>query len=491
MDLERAPLTATRGVTWTQDQDTEGTGRVLEWKAHPAQSKVLQSEARFPVVRAGRRAGKTEASGAWLIREAHELIENGHDPESLTLWWCADTYKHAEEALEKLVKATDPMGNPNPFREIVTSATRSPGNMRVTTTWGFDIEYRSADRARALVAAGVHAAVFDEAAAARERSWDEELRPALADVQGRCLLISSPKGRNWFWRLCRKGREGKGGYEEHHFTTHDNPHMPEGEIQKLEESMTPRAYKQEILAEFLQDAGAVFPNPHQCVVDDAPVEVISDDPGRYTLVDTRHPKPDHPYCAGWDSAKHQDWSAFIIDHAASRHTVLFDRFQRVPYHKQAERVAWWCARYHANLLMEVNAAGDPVMEQVAKLAGGELLDRLDEGGIDYPDAWQHRLDEEGRLFKVIPWNTTAASKQNMIDNLARLVGQQATTWPDIPILTNELEIMAYDQKGSANAPEGEHDDTVDAKALAEMLAAYHQVADQHEDEDGLVDYLFS
>lgn len=488
MDLKPAPLTATRGLTWDKDQPSQ-EGKVLEWRPHKAQQHILQSDARFPIVRAGRRFGKTSVAGAWLFQEAHRLIDQGHDPGSLTLWWCADIYKHAEAALDKLVKATDPMGNPNPFREVVVDDTRSPGNMRATTTWGFDIEYRSADRARALVAEGVHAAVFDEAAAARERSWDEELLPALTDIGARCLLISTPKGRNWFWRKCREGRKTHTEYEEFHFTTYDNPFLPEHSVEKLVESMTPRGHKQEILAEFLQDAGAVFSNPHQCVVDEAPVKVISDTPGRYTIADTRHPQAGTAYVAGWDPAKHQDWSAFIIDHAPTRHTVLFDRFQRVPYHKQAARVAWWCARYHANLLMEVNAAGDPVLEQVVKLANGDLITRLMDAGAEVPDEWHTRLEEQGGLFKVIPWKTTKATKQNMIDNLATLVGQRATSWPDIPILTNEMEIMEYDDKGSANAPEGEHDDTVDAKALACMLAAHHQQVDQDDDKT-LLDHLY-
>ena len=70
-----------------------------------------------------------------------------------------------------------------------------------------------------------------------------------------------------------------------------------------------------------------------------------------------------------------------------------------------------------------------------------------------------------------PFETTAQSKPPLIESLVLAFEREEMQWLDIPVATAELE--AYERKVSQttgrsqySAPEGMHDDTVMARALA-------------------------
>lgn len=406
--------------------------RVVEWHPHPAQARILRCQARFVVVDAGRRFGKSELAFVWLCVKAAALVGKGHAPGSLVLWWVFPDYPTAELVHAKIVAATTPQGKPNPLAALIEGSACSPGNMWLRTRMGWTIEYRTAEKERGLVATAVHAAVMDEAAAIRQRSWDHELRPALVDTEGCCLFISTPMGHNWFFDAYDRGVRGQGGYKAFHFTSTANPHLSRAELQQLKESMTERAYRQEMLAEFLQDGGAVFPDPRACITGSL----------------EEQPVPGETYVAGWDPAKHQDWSVLVIDRLEARHTVHFDRFQKIPLPEQVERVLRACAQYAR--------AGSRVILLMDSTHGSQ-------GDAIYELAWRRGQELS---VDVHPFNFTASTKPNVINNLAMHVGDRSTTWPDIPVMTNEMEIYEYEENGRTNAPAGKHDDCVIAKALA-------------------------
>ncbi len=70
------------------------------------------------------------------------------------------------------------------------------------------VQVRSADEPHRLRGAGLDFLVLDEAAFCKQESWTEALRPALTDRLGRVLLISTPKGRNWFADLYDRADGG-------------------------------------------------------------------------------------------------------------------------------------------------------------------------------------------------------------------------------------------------------------------------------------------
>ena len=77
---------------------------------------------------------------------------------------------------------------------------------------------------------------------------------------------------------------------------------------------------------------------------------------------------------------------------------------------------------------------------------------------------------------IAPFQTTPSSKPPLIESLALAFERAKAQWQDDPVWTGELE--AYERKvsqqtgrSSYSAPQGVHDDTVMARALAWSAAS--------------------
>ena len=101
--------------------------------------------------------------------------------------------------------------------------------------------------------------VIDEYADIKPNVWEQILRPALADVQGKALFIGTPKGRNHFYELYKYAEEGQDDdWKEFHFSSYDNPLIPESEIEAAKSSMSGFAFRQEFLASFQAASRDIF-----------------------------------------------------------------------------------------------------------------------------------------------------------------------------------------------------------------------------------------
>ena len=87
--------------------------------------------------------------------------------------------------------------------------------------------------------------------------WQEVLIPTLTDTKGEVLFISTPKGFNHFYELYNLELENK-DWKSFHFTTYDNTHIDDEEIEKLKSQMTEDRFAQEYLAEFKRTEGLVY-----------------------------------------------------------------------------------------------------------------------------------------------------------------------------------------------------------------------------------------
>lgn len=85
--------------------------------------------------------------------------------------------------------------------------------------------------------------------------WTNAVLPTLIDYNGGATFLSTPRGFNHFYDLCQKTGDN---WEHFHFTSYDNPHLPEGAITSLLEELGEEAESQEILAEFTRQQGLVY-----------------------------------------------------------------------------------------------------------------------------------------------------------------------------------------------------------------------------------------
>ena len=147
---------------------------------HAGQLEVHQSPARFKVLGAGRRWGKTRLG----VNECLDVAAHGG-----RAWWIAPSYKVSEVGWRAIRRMGAAMG-----------AAISKADRTVTLHTGGQIGVRSADNPDSLRGEGLDFAVLDEVAFMKEEAWAEALRPALSGRKGGALFISTPKGRNWFWQ---------------------------------------------------------------------------------------------------------------------------------------------------------------------------------------------------------------------------------------------------------------------------------------------------
>jgi len=393
------------------------------WSPHPVQRAILTDSTRFRVVAAGRRFGKTEMAN-------HECAEYAMGVPDSIVWWVAPTYEDANELGYDRIKKIIPPALIDDER----SRKRFP--RRIALTNGTEISFRSSDREDSLRGRGVDYVVIDEAGSHPNTAWYDELRPSLSDTLGHALIIGTPKGRNWFHDVFVRGEDTANHpqYAAYHATSYDNPFVPDSEIEDARESMPQRAFKQEYLAEFIDDSGGVFRDVRANIATDANGRPLS--PEQY-FEETSF---EGPYQIGVDLARTQNYAVTIaLDHHGR--LAAFERETGVTWTKiqsTIEAVAERCVPHTCY----VDASRD-----------NKLVQDLVDAGV-----------------QVRPIKFTNQSKRDMVETLATRLEQGEIEYPEIPALVNELQVFEYDATPSGNvryhAPDGHHDDTVDALMLA-------------------------
>jgi hypothetical protein len=260
----------------------------------------------------------------------------------------------------------------------------------------------------------------------KEAAWNEALRPALSDRKGGALFISTPKGRNWFWRLWARGQQGNGGWHSWRFPTSSNPFIDQGEVDAAQENLPERIFQQEYLAMFIEDAGGVFRNVMPCVTASEQGKALAG----------------HNYTFGVDWGKHADFTVITVVDMTDRAVVSVDRFNQIDYHFQVQRLKVLCDKFKPDIIVaERNAMGDPLIEQL----------------------WREELP-------VRPFVTTNQSKAEVIERLALAFEKGDIAVLNDPALVSELQAFEMKRLPSGMfryaAPDGMHDDCVISLALA-------------------------
>lgn len=285
-----------------------------------------------------------------------------------------------------------------------------------------------------------HVVVVDEAARVSESCYQEVILPCLADYDGDAFLISSPKGRNWFWKaFCAADGIYQAAWKA---PTSDNPSPNIRQAYLRAKARLPeRIFRQEWNAEFIEDEGLVFRN----VLDAAILQPLD------------APVPGHDYVAGLDWGKNVDYTSLSILDAGSRDQVMKDRMNGIPYALQLKRIRATCERFGVvRILAEANAMGEPLIEQAQR------------EGLPVEAFW-----------------TTNATKAVIIEALALGLEQQAVRLLDDETQTAELLAFESTRLPSGlyrySAPEGLHDDDVMSLALAYHAASQPEGAGEMAD----------
>ena len=382
------------------------------------QIEIHNHPARFRVVDIGRRGGKTELA-------ENEVIKRAVDKPSIQYpyWLVAPTFRQVKAINWTRLKILLKPDNEWKFNEQELYAEHP--------RFGTRIELKGADNEESLRGVGLSGVVLDECSTIKANVWPEIIRPMLADRQGWALFISTPKGRNWFYDLFIKGFGNDKNWKSWKFPTSVNKYINKEEIEQAKKDMSERLYRQEFLAEFLDDETGVFKRVRSCIVGDLINPII----GRF-------------YVIGIDLAKSEDFTVLTVIDSKTREVVAFERFQNIDWREQKIRIQILAARYNNALcVIDASGVGDPIVEDLQN-AGVSLYYNEGKPGFKF----------------------TNESKCKLIEQLAIAIEQRQITFPNIEVLVSEL--MNYEYSITDNgritysAPSGKHDDCVISIALA-------------------------
>jgi terminase large subunit-like protein len=392
--------------------------RDLGYEPHPGQQAIHSSPAPRRIVACGVRWGKT-------LCAAMEGLCAAMQPKKRSIGWVvAPTYDLCDKVFRELVVLAA-----EHLRHRIVTLKESERRLVLRNLSGgvSEIRGKSADNPVSLLGEGLDWLIADEASRLKPTIWESHLSQRLLDKRGWALLISTPKGKGWFFDLFRRGQGDDPDYASWNHPTWTNPHVSRELIEEERGRLPERVFKQEYGGEFLEGAGQVFRYVREAAV-----------------LDWQRPVADRTYYAGLDLAKVEDFTVLVIVNT-QREVVFVDRFHRLDWSQQVDRIQTATDRYnHAEILVDTTGMGEPIYEALTK-AG----------------------------CYVSPYPFTGRSKAALVDNLALMLERRdiklprADLWPEG---IDELEAFQFSVTDQGNvrssAPSGTHDDCVIALALA-------------------------
>jgi len=407
--------------------------RVHLHKPHAKQREFLDSPAKRKVIVAGRRGGKTTGASDLAVDallQGRRVLEAAPKGDQTDAFW-----RLCKEAVAELT------GAGIVYKNETERVLRMPDGAQIRAKTAWDADGLRGDYADLLI--------LDEYSIMDPSAWNEVGAPMLLDNDGDAVFIFTPKRRNHAFHLYQPAiSDDTGRWGAWHFTSLDNPYLSQDALEEITQDMTEAAYRQEVMAEFLENEGAVFRNLAACM--HAPLDATPWDHRGHRIV------------AGVDWAQSIDYTAVSLVCVECRTEVARDRFQKIDYALQRARLEALCEKWGVHgVLPEANSMGVPIIEE------------LEESGLPIltgPD-------------KKLGFWTTSSSKPPLIRNLELAFENTEYQWQADPVWTGELE--AYEANYSERtgrprygAPEGVHDDTVMARALAawaaEQLRVYNK-----------------
>ena len=377
-------------------------------ETHEAQQQILDEAKRFNVEVCGRRFGKTQLD----IFEALPVVLEGN-PVGVMF----PTYKMLSEVWREFVNVFAPL-----------KRNKNEQEHRLELVTGGVIEMWSAEAADAVRGRKYQRFIFDEIAMVPNllEIWNAIIRPTLVDLKGDAYFKSTPKGRNGFWQLFQLGQDDNNPeWKSWQFPTSANPTIPASEIEAMQATMPEIIFRQEILADFIDDNAGVFRRVQEAAV-----------------LQPSEPQAGRQYVAGVDVASSIDFTVVSVLDAESKEMVYMDRFNRVDYPVLIDRLESVYHRYSlTSMVVEANSIGRPVIDELVS-----------------------------RGLAIIAFTTTSATKQSIIQGLQAAFENAQIKIVNNPVLVGEL--LSFESKRnpsggfSYSAPAGMHDDCVMSLAFA-------------------------
>ncbi|HEX7927648.1 MAG TPA: hypothetical protein VF678_08655, partial [bacterium] len=343
----------------------------------PRQEEVFHAAAPNIVYVKGRRAGGTTGAVLRMI----ELCRN--EPRSRHLW--VDTVqRNVDRVVRRYVLPHLGEGE----------ADWLPAKQTLQFKTGAYADFGSVQQPENLEGWGYDYLWVNEAGHALKQPdlYFETLRPMLLDASSaQAYFFGTPKGRGLFQHMYGWGQAGGlPEWKSFHDPSSVNPRLSATQLDDLRRTMPERAYRQEILAEFVDDASQVFRNVESAA----------------TATEEQRGRPGTDYVLGVDLARHRDYTAVWVGRVDTQCAVHCDRFTGIPWAQQVARIAALSRRFNqAPAHVDATGVGDAVAESLRE-AGVSVLPET------FTNASKHQMVErmaaaiEGGTFRFAPHDVT-------------------------------------------------------------------------------------
>ena len=380
------------------------------YKPHEKQKEIHRAinntDSFYFILNIGRQFGKTA------------LLENqclywGINESNITVGWVSPIYKQALKSFTSIVKA---------IRDIPIYKRANESKLTIEFTNGSRIMFFSAESEDGIRGNTFDYLVCDEFAFIKKDTWQYILRATIMVKGKKCILASTPKGKNNFFDMYNLAKTNP-RYKAFKGTSFDNPYTNIEELNDIKKTLPDAVWQQEYLAEFV-DSASVFKNVSECIND--------------------RPSATSSYYIGIDIGFQEDYTVV---------TVLNENNQMV------EQTA-----INNCTTREVK---DLIVNTINKYPHCKAYLELNNQGI----AIYHDVVDEHRLHGTLEgFTTTVKTKGLIINNLVKCFNEQSISILDSQELQDELDAFIYKVSTTGvlkfEAASGFHDDRVMSLAIA-------------------------
>ncbi len=384
------------------------------FEPHTKQKQIIDQFAdsphKFGTVATGRQFGKSLLGQNLLL---YWLLKNPNSKAG----WISPIYNQCKKVFKELANAA---------HNIISEKNRA--DLTIKFINGSTIQFLSAERPDSVRGFSFNYLIIDEAAFIRESALSEAILPTLTAIGKKCLVISTPRSKNWFYSYWLKGTEENKDYISFQGASIDNPYVDQAFIAEQELSLPNDIYKQEYLAQFTDAGSEVFRGLNNvCVLN----EWMYDN------------KKERCY-VGIDTGLSNDFSAISIINEAGR-IQFMEAINGENLTTIATKFIQICHRYNiAGGYYEVNGIGKGMFDLMRP-----------------------------QVPKLQAWTTNQDNKTMIVRSLIQSIEEMSIELPSkefYPELFKQMSLYTYklsnNGKISFTHPNGHHDDLVDALAFA-------------------------
>lgn len=358
--------------------------------------------------------------------------------------WVAPTYKICKAPIDDVWFGIDEETNQRFIPQICPDTgfkfwEYHKGDGEIHLFNGSKLYIRSATNPDSIVAKGYSLIIIDEGAIISKTTFEKQILPTARRNNCKIFIISSPRGKNWFYKLFLKGQDpANKSYKSFKQPWWKRPNYPKLLVELMKD-LPDHIRKQEFEAEFIDDIGGTFVNIPSIfkgpeIHFESPIQ-------EWTHKNAEQLKQKSTFVVAVDLAKKVDFTVISVFEVQTKKMVKYKRFNKMNYKIVLSEIHEIAEDFNnADIIYDATGVGSSF---------GDFL---------------------SQNFNVHPYVFTNQSKNELVNKLIMATEHQTIEMPNILTIRHEFEIFEFSitKTGaiSYNAPEGYHDDCVMSVAMA-------------------------